>query len=289
VSLIYATSFAGSLIAGLFNVWITDRIGFGLATPLGAIFTMVSYMLMGTGAHYALFLVAFALTGFGMSLQDAQVNNLCSRLPDAGNKMMFVQACFGLGGTLAPLAATAFAEHVEKEAYRYFFVAMGVAFIALLFMILAFDGCTEEQIENWRQAEWATDKDKGIKDDKDKDDKSSENTTEKKRAVEGEVEIAQMPDVTIIDRDGTVPPLVPAAEPKVPQTSGQKMKRIFKTPAVYALMGFSFLYVGDSGIHVLTARSVSRSPSRVGRSRSSARSVEAPLPQATSPQASGAA
>ena len=29
VSLIYTTSFAGSMFAGLMNVWITDRIGFG--------------------------------------------------------------------------------------------------------------------------------------------------------------------------------------------------------------------------------------------------------------------
>lgn len=220
MSLIYTTAFVGSIIAGLTNVWITDRIGFGLACPLGALAHVISYLLCGTGAPYAVFLVGYAFNGFGLSLQDAQVNNITSRLPNAGTKMAFVQACFGLGGTLAPFLSTAFAAHV-REVWYYYFVAMGVAIIALVVMLVAFQMRTEEQLiqpENWKAGE------------------KLETAQERERAAQaearekGEVEVAQ---------------LEPEPEaPKKPATSGQKMKRIMATPAVWALMGFSFLYIG---------------------------------------------
>lgn len=69
VSLIYTTSFAGSLFGALINMWITDRIGFGLVTPIGALSTAIAFMLAGTGAPFGVFLVAFLFNGFGLSIQ----------------------------------------------------------------------------------------------------------------------------------------------------------------------------------------------------------------------------
>lgn len=214
VSLIYSTAFAGSIIAGLLNVWITDRIGFGLACPLGATSHAISYLLCGTGAPYAVFLVGYAFNGFGLSLQDAQVNNLTSRLPNAGTKMAFVQACFGLGGTLAPFLSTAFAANVDK-AWYYYFVAMGVAIIAVVVMMLAFDMRTEEQL------------------------------------IQPEAERWEAAEATKVESQGDQVATEVVAKPK--SSSGQKMKRIFATPAVYALMGFSFLYVSQVGRDELMA------------------------------------
>lgn len=224
MSLIYSTAFAGSIIAGLLNVWITDRIGFGLACALGAAAHVISYLLCGTGAPYAVFLVAYAFNGFGLSLQDAQVNNITSRLPNAGTKMAFVQACFGLGGTLAPFLSTAFAANVDK-AWYYYFVAMGVAIIALVIMLLALDMRTEEQL-----IQPTTDVDQPLAEAR----------------VEGSAEADAEKMGPVADAEKMDPAV--EAEPVVKKkaSSGQKMKRIFATPAVYALMGFSFLYVRAS-------------------------------------------
>jgi fucose permease len=224
MSLIYTTAFAGSIIAGLANVWITDRIGFGLACPLGALAHVISYMMCGTGGPYAVFLIGYAFNGFGLSLQDAQVNNITSRLPSAGTKMAFVQACFGLGGTLAPFLSTAFAANV-REAWYYYFVAMGVALLALVIMLLAFDMRTEEQLiqpEDWKEGE-------RLETAQDRERAAQAEREREMREKGGEVESEPEPE--------------PKA-PKKPATSGQKMKRIFATPAVWALMGFSFLYIG---------------------------------------------
>lgn len=137
--------FVGSLIAGLSNVYLTDRLGFGLVTPLGALATVLCYLLAGTGGPYPLFLVGYVFNGFGLGIQDAQVNNVVSRLPGAASKMSIVQACFSVGGTVAPFISTAFAQHVHAV-YRYFFVAMGVGVFAVVVMVVAFEGKTEEQI-----------------------------------------------------------------------------------------------------------------------------------------------
>lgn len=167
---------------------------------------------MATGANYAVWLVAFIFTGFGLGLQDAQVNNLTSRLPNASNTMQLVQACFSLGGTIAPLASTAFAEHVEEKSYLYFWVATGVAVFSAVVMFVCFDMRTEEQIDG-----------------------TNNHLTQ-----------------TIIEPAGAVVPNVTKAEqvtndeasaPTAQASSGAKMKLIFSTPAVYALLGFSFIYV----------------------------------------------
>ncbi|CAK9782537.1 unnamed protein product [Cutaneotrichosporon oleaginosum] len=232
MSLIYTTAFVGSIAAGLANVWITDRIGFGLACPLGALAHVVSYLLCGTGAPYAVFLVGYAFNGFGLSLQDAQVNNIASRLPNAGTKMAFVQACFGLGGTLAPFLSTAFAANVV-EAWYYYFVAMGVAIVAFVVMLVAFDMRTEEQLiqpEDWEAGE------------------RLETAQDRERAAAAQAQAA-LSEKKKEQTEGAEAKSEPEPEPELEiakkrATSGQKMKRIFATPAVWALMGFSFLYIG---------------------------------------------
>lgn len=69
VSLIYTTGFAGSIFGALINIWLTDRIGFGLVTPLAALSNAIAFMLAGTGAPFGVFLTAFAFNGFGLSIQ----------------------------------------------------------------------------------------------------------------------------------------------------------------------------------------------------------------------------
>lgn len=221
MSLLFIMMFVGSLIAGLTNVWLTDRLGFGLVTPLGAMGTVICYLFAGTGGPYPLFLIGYVFNGFGLGLQDAQVNNVVSRLPGAGSKMSIVQACFSVGGTIAPFISTAFAQHVD-QVYRYFFVAMGIGIMTIVIMLLAFQGKTEEQIVSKLQIE----------------------------GEEREGEVVEMQ--TGEEKDVVVVAPTEAILPPVLQTSGAKMKRIFSSPAAWTLMSFAFLYV--SGRYEWTER-----------------------------------
>lgn len=234
MSLLFIMMFVGSLISGLTNVWLTDRIGFGLVTPLAAFATAVAYLIAGTGPPYPLFLIGYIFNGFGMGIQDAQVNNLVTRLPNADMKMSIVQACFSLGGTVAPFISTAFAQHVHA-AYRYFFVAMAVALITVVMMFAAFEGKTEEQLTE------------GLVPNKDANEKEEVEMAEHSSPRGGDIAVHG-------EKEGPSPPVVaneaaplPPADAEIlyhPDSSGTKMLRIFSTPSVYALIGWAFLYVG---------------------------------------------
>ncbi|CAK9780575.1 MFS general substrate transporter [Cutaneotrichosporon oleaginosum] len=235
MSILFIMMFVGTLISGLVNVWLTDRIGFGLVTPLAALATAVAYLIAGCGPPYPVFLIGYIFNGFGMGIQDAQVNNLVTRLPNADTKMSVVQACFSLGGTIAPFISTAFAQHVEA-AYRYFFVAMAVALLTVVMMLWAFEGKTEEQITALLP------KDADVRREK------KERKEREKREAEGEEEVEMAGVKERLTRAPSIVPNeaapLPPAELYAPDSSGTKMLRIFSTPSVYALIIWAFLYVG---------------------------------------------
>jgi MFS family permease len=150
--------------------------------------------------------------------------------------MFLVQACFGVGATIAPFISTAFAQRVPNRSYLYFLVAMGVGILCFVLMISVFELRTEDQIVG--------------------------------RKEDVRVELVDGPKVDIVpqgdtvqgdvDKEGDVqiPAVVPqemgmdghsgqtAGEGRN-QSSGAKLSRILRTPVVYALLGYNFLYVSD--------------------------------------------
>ena len=74
-------NFVGFLTAGLTNVLITDRLGFGIvslgkgrlanpqAAPFGAFMQAFAYILICWQPPYPLFLIAYIFNGFGLGLQ----------------------------------------------------------------------------------------------------------------------------------------------------------------------------------------------------------------------------
>jgi hypothetical protein len=66
------------------------------------------------------------------------VNNIGCRLRNGSRKLSIVQACFSIGGTIAPFFATPFVERMGDRPYLYFYISMGVAIFAFGIMGLAF-------------------------------------------------------------------------------------------------------------------------------------------------------
>lgn len=222
------------MFGALINMWITDRLGFGIVTPLGALSSAICFLLAGTGAPFGVFLVAFFFNGFGLSIQDAQVNNLTTRLPNPAVLMSFVQAAFSGGATIAPFLSTAFATHLPKRSYLYFLVAMGVALIAMAIIIVAFKGMTEEQIVGT-----------GALPDTPSPAPTPVAVETKEREAGVERARSRTPPAieagAVAPADTTVGALGEAAQ--LENSSGAKLKRILKRPAIYILMAWSFLYI----------------------------------------------
>lgn len=239
VSLIYTTNFAGCMIGAVLNIWLTDRLGFGLVTPLAALSQAIAFLLAGTGAPFGVFLVAFLFNGFGLSIQDAQVNNLTTRLPNPAVLMSFVQASFSGGATVAPFLATAFAQHLPRRSYLYFLVAMGVALIATLILVVAFKGMTEEQIVG----SGAKRPDAGAGADGD-----VEAPVVEEKPLPGDLARRPCPaqeelPAGVVPIDATAGDIGEGVQLEA-QSSGAKLKRILRRPAIYVLMSWSFLYIG---------------------------------------------
>ncbi|WVQ84077.1 hypothetical protein IAT38_006222 [Cryptococcus sp. DSM 104549] len=205
ISSIWLTAFAGFMTSGICNVYITDRVGFGIAAPFGALMQGLGYVLMCWGSPYPLFLVAFSLNGFGMGLQ---VNTLASRLPNASTKMFLLHAWYGVGATVSPLVSTAFVKHVPRKVYSYFAVSLGLALATAAGLLLAFGLRTGDQVVGGRE--------------------------EQRVGVE-ELVLAQ----PVAE---TTPNLT--QEKKASQDSGSKMRAIMKNPVVHFLAFYLFVYVG---------------------------------------------
>lgn len=191
------------------------------------------------------------------------MNNLATRLPNPAVLMSFVQASFSGGATVAPFLATAFAQHLPKRSYLYFLVAMGVALIAMAILLVAFKGMTEEQIVGTGSLSGPADSESAstapaVSDSK---DATVLQGTEKEKDTEGEVKEKEPTEANEESAQAvraSTPPAISAgivapanttigAEGEavvLDNSSGAKLKRILRRPAIYALMAWSFLYIG---------------------------------------------
>ncbi|OXG26170.1 hypothetical protein C367_02932 [Cryptococcus neoformans Ze90-1] len=207
ISVIWIMNFVGFMIAGLTNVFITDRFGFGIAAPFGASLQAVAYALICWGCPYPLFLIAYIFNGFGLGLQDAQVNSLTSRLPNASTKMFLMHAWYGFGATISPFVSTAFVQHIPQRVYLYFAVSLGLAVMTVVFLVAVFRLRTDDQVVGKREE------------------------MDRKSAASSAVP-------TAMDSEGQL------TEKKPKQDSASKMKRIMKTPVVHYMAFYMVIYVG---------------------------------------------
>ncbi|WVQ97850.1 hypothetical protein IAU59_004965 [Kwoniella sp. CBS 9459] len=146
ISTIWLANFAGFMTSGVANVFISDAFGFGIAAPFGAAMQALAYCLICWGAPYPLFVIAYVFNGFGLGLQDAQVNSLVTRLENNTTKMFLMHAMYGFGATISPFVSTAFVQHEPRRVYLYFAASLGLALLTVASLVIVFRGRTEDQV-----------------------------------------------------------------------------------------------------------------------------------------------
>ena len=139
------------------------------------------------------------------------MNNMASRLPSITSAVFQVQACFGLGATIAPFLSTLVVERFAGRPHLFFLVAMGVSCVNALILLVTFKGRTENQVL-------------GV---------SQKGEQEPSRNVEADIgHLASEADA-----------LLPRKSKGKSAESSKKMKRIFVSRAVWAILGWDFFYV----------------------------------------------
>ncbi|KAI0694037.1 major facilitator superfamily domain-containing protein [Cytidiella melzeri] len=137
VSLIFMSNFVGFMIGALANVYIVDEFGFGKAMVLGATIQLVGYAIQSAAPPYPVFLIAFAVNGIGLALQDAGGNAYVASIKDnSRTKMSLLHSIYGTGAFLSPLSSTQFSRG-RRWSFQYL-TALGITLVNAVLLITVF-------------------------------------------------------------------------------------------------------------------------------------------------------
>ncbi|KAI1312822.1 major facilitator superfamily domain-containing protein [Xylaria venustula] len=142
IAIIYATTFAGWLLAALTNPIFTAHLTLGQLLLVGAILQLIAQALR-PWSPLAVFIVSFLFQSLGMAYQDAHSNTFVSSLKSVPHRWLsFIHACYALGTFIGPLIATAIANSPNTLAIdgwkRVYFVLIGVSVLNVAGVIVAF-------------------------------------------------------------------------------------------------------------------------------------------------------
>ncbi|KAI9509245.1 MFS general substrate transporter [Russula earlei] len=111
VSIIFIANCIGFVTGSIANIVLNDKLGFGRVIALGSIAQIVAFSVMASAPPFPVFAIAYAINGFGASLEDAQANGFVANYKEnASTKMGILHAAYGAGALVSPLVATQFAQ-----------------------------------------------------------------------------------------------------------------------------------------------------------------------------------
>ncbi|KAF2972695.1 hypothetical protein GQX73_g1009 [Xylaria multiplex] len=156
IAIIYATTFAGWLLAAVTNPILTAQLTLGQLLFIGAILQLVSQALR-PWSPLAVFCVSFLFQSLGMAYQDAHSNTFVSNLRNVPHRWLsFIHACYALGTFIGPLIATAIANSSNSLAIdgwkRVYFVLIGVSVLNVVGVMVAFRDSLYKRLHAGKEA-----------------------------------------------------------------------------------------------------------------------------------------
>lgn len=145
VSMLFVSSCIGFISAGVLNVFLTDRFGFGKIVLLGGLTQVAAYSILAPAPPFPVMCIAYAMNGFGIALQNAQANGFISSLPNnASAKMGLLHAGYGAGAFTAPLVATQFVQ-LPKWSFHYL-TSLGLSLANVIVLVIVFKLRPQDEI-----------------------------------------------------------------------------------------------------------------------------------------------
>ncbi|KAF8265759.1 major facilitator superfamily domain-containing protein [Lactarius quietus] len=137
VSVIFIANCIGFLTGSTSNIFLNDKLGFGKIIALGSAAQMVAFGIQASAPPFPLFVIAYAINGFGASFEVAQANSFVASYKDnKATKMGVLHAAYGVGAMTAPLVATQFSQHHRWS--FYYLVSFGVATLNTVLLVRVF-------------------------------------------------------------------------------------------------------------------------------------------------------
>ncbi|KAJ7485280.1 major facilitator superfamily domain-containing protein [Mycena latifolia] len=103
----------------------------------GAVCQVITYTIQAPAPPFPLFVISFAINGFGVSIQNAQTNAYVASLRHNSELYMgMLHASYGAGALTSPIVATQFAQ-LHNWSFHYL-VSLGLAILNVISLTLTF-------------------------------------------------------------------------------------------------------------------------------------------------------
>ena len=120
VSLIFITNALGFILAAPLTQWLEHRLGRSRTVMVCQVPLFAGYLIMVCKAPFPAVVFSFFLIGLGIAVNLALNNVFIANLTNATELMGIIHGFYGVGGTVAPLIATALASNGAHWTFFYF-------------------------------------------------------------------------------------------------------------------------------------------------------------------------
>ncbi|KAI0000192.1 MFS general substrate transporter [Russula compacta] len=144
VSVVFIANCIGFVTGSIANIVMNDKLGFGKVIALGSAVQIVAFSIQASAPPFPVFVIAYAINGFGASLGDAQANGFVANYKDnAAAKMGIIHAAYGAGALASPLVATQFAQ-LHRWSFHYL-TSLAVATLNTVLLVCIFKFKTQDE------------------------------------------------------------------------------------------------------------------------------------------------
>jgi fucose permease len=126
VSLVFLSPFAGYTLAAIVNNMMHVKFGQRGVAIVGPACHLVSYIVLAVHPPYPVLVVMFLFVGLGNGLIDAAWCAWIGNMANANEVSGFLQACYALGATVAPLIATAMFTKGGLGWYTFYYIMVSI-------------------------------------------------------------------------------------------------------------------------------------------------------------------
>ncbi|PHH77660.1 hypothetical protein CDD82_3402 [Ophiocordyceps australis] len=138
VSFVFLSPTIGYIASAISNHYLHIKLGQrGVAVIAGACHA-AAYSIMSSHPPFRILVLSYVLVGFGNGVVDCGWNAWVSSLDSASQLLGLLHACYGAGGVIGPLLATALITKAKLEWYTFCYIMVGLAGIESVVMSWAF-------------------------------------------------------------------------------------------------------------------------------------------------------
>ena len=148
VSMIFVANAAGFIIAAPTSNAIASALGRAKTLMLSEIIMLIGYVMIVCTPPYPAVVVAYLFLGFGCALNLALNNVFCANLANSTVLLGFAHGAYGVGGTVAPIMATAMVSNGILWS-RFFLITIALRIVCFFFAGWAFQGYEKEGINGY--------------------------------------------------------------------------------------------------------------------------------------------